>query len=107
MIQSLDAGALFASKCCCLKDESHTYYMSGPTSLSLRHMENARHFIKVETCLVVHTFVSIMSSTKHGVQKRIYLSITGQSLVISGRSWRKKKRPKRKAGSQRSRSNRG
>lgn len=107
MIQSQDAGAWFASKYHCLKVGSHTYYMSGPASRSLRHMENARRFIKVETRLVVHTFVSIMSSTKHGVPKRTYLSITGRSLVISGRSWRKKKRPKRKADLQRSRSNSG
>jgi hypothetical protein len=54
-------------------------------------MENIGHFIKAETRLVVHTFISTTSSTKHGVQKRTYLSIIGQSLMISGRSWKKKR----------------
>ena len=55
----------------------HLLIISGGMILSLRRMENVGHFIKVETRLVAHTFVSTTSFTKHGVQKRTYLPIIG------------------------------
>ncbi len=103
--QRLDAGAWFASKCECDERVMYLLFMSGEMSLSLRHMENVGHFIKAVTRLVAHTFVSTTSFTKHVVQKRTYLSTIGRSLMISGRSWKKKKRRNRKADLRRSRHN--
>ena len=56
-----------------------------------------KHSSREEIHPVMHIFVSTTYSTRKTAKRRTYQSIIGQSLVISGASWKRRRRPKSEA----------